>query len=106
MIKHKGKQYKLKSKAVEWNDVKDNQLQALRQAEKEVADIAKYFGYSEAVIQSRMKNIGLLNPWTPMQDRVLRDKYLKCTNVELARLVKSNTLYVRDRLDYLGLSRP
>lgn len=107
MIKHDGKEYKPKElHKVTWDDEKDEQLKVLRKAEKPVEVIAKCFGYSTTRIFGRLKNLGLTdNPWTSEQDQVLRANYLTYSNAELARLVKSNTEYVSDRLDFLGLNR-
>jgi len=105
MLKYKGKEYKIKSRGVKWNDKNDVKLRALRAVDMPVPDIARRFGCSESVINRRLRVLNLTeNKWTSTQDRVLITYHQTKTVQELAQMLKINQQYIKDRLFYLNLS--
>ena len=103
-INYNGKNYKVNPRHIVWDATKDVELKALRSKDMSTADMAEHFDCCENVIYRRLKLLGLTGePWTPVQDAILRVKHNKATVEELSVILKMNERYIRVRMLYLKL---
>lgn len=106
MINENGKQYKIKSNEMTWDEEKDAKLKILYDKKTLWSHIAALFNCSDSTIQRRLKVLNILpGKWTTIQDNYLREHYIAKSNQEMATDLGVNVVYVADRIAFLELIR-